>query len=80
MSDIEKSYYESHYRLGYEVGYQQGSADTIKECNYNTELFRELFLENLLIDCYDIEERENIIAICKESWIKYQQQLKEQNK
>lgn len=66
------------YLLGKSDGYQQGRADAIKECNYNTELFREIFLENLLIDCYDIEERENIIAICKESWIKYQQQLKEQ--
>ncbi len=55
---------------------KQIRADAIED----TELFREIFLEELLEDAFDTEERENIIAICKESWIRFIAELEQMRK
>ena len=68
MTDELKQWeYDRGYDRGYDKGYKQGKADGIKDA----ELFREIFLEKLLEDAFDIEVRENIIAICKESWVRF---------
>ena len=54
--------------------YQQGRADEHK----NTEMFREIFLEDLINQSINREEAIMYRNICEMSWSKYLEQLKEQ--
>lgn len=62
----------------FDNGYQQGRADAIKECKYNVELFREVFLQELERQAIDREEIFMYRNICSMAWTKYLEQLKEQ--
>ena len=55
--------------------YELGRADALED----TELFREIFLEELVNQSVDREEAIMYRDICTMSWNKYLNQLKEQN-
>lgn len=59
-----------------EQTYKEIRADAIKY----TELFREIFLEELVNQSVDIEETTMYRNICAMAWSKFLEQLKEANK
>lgn len=55
--------------------YQQGRADQKREDKYETEVFREIFLDCLLKNAFDSEEKQSIRQTCAESWRKFEKEL-----
>lgn len=88
-NDLESITDTDRYKLVYELGVtfdtldttehdKQIRAEVIEEYKYNTELFREIFLEELERQAVNSEEIIMYQNICSMAWNKYLEQLKEQ--